>query len=49
MGANIEGKARGFLIYVGGLGNYRKICTEIAKKGYEGFTLVSSTNTTSKS
>lgn len=49
MGANIEGKARRFLIYVGGVGNYRKICTEIAEKGYEGFTLVNSVKTKSNS
>ena len=40
-GANIEGKARGFQIYVGGYDGYRKICDEIASKGYEGFSLVS--------
>ncbi|ATF13347.1 NAD(P)/FAD-dependent oxidoreductase [Brevibacillus brevis X23] len=38
-GANIEGKPRGFLIYVGGVGAYRKICNEVAAKGYEGFSL----------
>ena len=37
MGANIEGKARRFPIYVGGVGNYRNKCTEIAKQGYTGF------------
>jgi cation diffusion facilitator CzcD-associated flavoprotein CzcO len=39
MGANIEEKARGFQIYLGGVGPYREICDEVAKKGYEGFTL----------
>ncbi|GLB60509.1 flavin-containing monooxygenase [Cytobacillus sp. NCCP-133] len=39
MGANIEGKARGFQIYLGGVGDYRKICDEVAEKGYEGFEL----------
>ncbi|WP_160719443.1 flavin-containing monooxygenase [Bacillus sp. USDA818B3_A] len=39
MGANIEGKARGFQIYLGGVGPYRQICDEVAEKGYEGFTL----------
>ncbi|MGO4890591.1 flavin-containing monooxygenase [Anaerobacillus sp. MEB173] len=38
-GANIEGKARGFQIYVGGYGPYRQICDEVAQKGYEGFSL----------
>src|SRR5699024_2063339 len=37
MGANIEGKARRFPIYVGGVGNYRNKCTEVAKQGYTGF------------
>ncbi|MER2107577.1 MAG: NAD(P)/FAD-dependent oxidoreductase [Solibacillus sp.] len=40
-GANIEGKAKGFQIYVGGYDGYRKICDEVATNGYEGFTLVS--------
>ncbi|MDR6998415.1 NAD(P)/FAD-dependent oxidoreductase [Neobacillus niacini] len=43
-GANIEGKARGLLIYVGGVGEYRKICNEVADKGYEGFSLIYSTS-----
>lgn len=38
-GANIEGKARGFLIYLGGLDNYRLICNDIAKNDYKGFEL----------
>lgn len=38
-GKNIEGKASRFLIYVGGVGEYRKICDEAAAKGYEGFSL----------
>ncbi len=36
-GANIKEKPVGFPIYLGGVGNYRQICTEIAAKGYEGF------------
>ncbi|MFJ8247016.1 flavin-containing monooxygenase [Peribacillus asahii] len=43
-GANIKDKPRGFLIYVGGVGEYRKICDEVAAKGYEGFTLIDATN-----
>lgn len=39
MGANIPGKPRIFLPYVGGVGNYRVKCDEIAAKGYEGFSL----------
>lgn len=39
-GANLDGTKRsGFIIYVGGLNNYRKICDEVADKNYEGFTL----------
>jgi cation diffusion facilitator CzcD-associated flavoprotein CzcO len=39
VGANIPGKPRVFLPYVGGLGNYRRKCLEIAAVGYEGFVL----------
>jgi len=41
MGANIPGKPRTFLPYLGpeGVGGYRKKCDEIAAKGYEGFNL----------
>ncbi|WP_155922105.1 flavin-containing monooxygenase [Bacillus sp. EB01] len=42
MGANIEGKARGFQIYLGGVGTYRQICDDVAAKRYEGFTLIPS-------
>lgn len=38
-GANIEGKAKGFPIYVGGYNVYRKICDDVAINGYDGFTL----------
>jgi|HigsolmetaAR202D_1030399.scaffolds.fasta_scaffold00042_70 cyclohexanone monooxygenase len=37
IGANIPGKPRIFMPYTGGLNNYRKLCNEIAAKGYEGF------------
>jgi cyclohexanone monooxygenase len=37
MGANIPGKPRVFLPYIGGFGTYRTLCAEIADKGYEGF------------
>lgn len=37
MGANIPGKPRVFLPYIGGFGTYRKLCDEVAAKGYEGF------------
>jgi cyclohexanone monooxygenase len=38
-GANIPGKPRIFMPYVGGVGAYRQICDEVVKKGYEGFAL----------
>jgi cation diffusion facilitator CzcD-associated flavoprotein CzcO len=41
MSANIPGKPRAFLPYLGpeGIGGYRRMCDEIAAKGYEGFAL----------
>jgi len=36
-GANIPGKPRVFMAYVGGVGTYRRICDEVAEKGYPGF------------
>lgn len=48
MGANIPGKPRGFLIYLGGVGVYRQKCTEIAANGYEGFSLITSSTTVSR-
>ena len=39
MGANVPGKPRVFLPYVGGVGTYRTICDEVAADGYRGFTL----------
>ena len=41
MGANIAGKPRAFLPYLGpeGVGGYRKKCAEVAAKNYEGFAL----------
>jgi cyclohexanone monooxygenase len=37
VGANIPGKPRVFMPYVGGLDRYRDICDEIVAKQYEGF------------
>jgi cyclohexanone monooxygenase len=37
MGANIPGKPRVFLPYIGGVGRYREKCDEVVAKGYEGF------------
>jgi cyclohexanone monooxygenase len=39
LGANIPGKPRIFMPYVGGVGEYRKRCDEVARAGYEGFRL----------
>jgi len=39
MGANIPGKPRVFMPYIGGVGPYRQKCDEVAAKGYEGFVL----------
>ena len=39
MGANIPGKPRIFMPYIGGVGAYRKICDEIVADDYRGFRL----------
>jgi len=39
MGANVAGKPRVFMPYIGGVGEYRRRCTEIAQAGYPGFAL----------
>ncbi|MGX1321087.1 cyclohexanone monooxygenase [Bradyrhizobium sp. USDA 377] len=39
MGANIPGKPRIFMPYIGGVGTYRRICDEVAAKGYDGFVM----------
>jgi cyclohexanone monooxygenase len=39
MGANIPGKPRIFMPYIGGVGAYRRICDDVAAKGYEGFVM----------
>jgi cyclohexanone monooxygenase len=39
MGANIPGKPRIFMPYIGGVGVYRRICDEVVAKSYEGFVL----------
>ncbi|WP_276055161.1 flavin-containing monooxygenase [Mycobacterium paraseoulense] len=40
MGANVPGKPRGFMLFVGGFATYNDICDEVAKAGYRGFDLV---------
>ncbi|HEY2285186.1 MAG TPA: alpha/beta hydrolase fold domain-containing protein [Streptosporangiaceae bacterium] len=37
MGANVPGKPRFFLPYIGGVGNYRRACDEVVDQGYLGF------------
>ena len=39
MGANVPGKPRVFLPYIGGVGVFREKCDEVAASGYEGFAL----------
>ncbi|NKY31579.1 NAD(P)/FAD-dependent oxidoreductase [Nocardia speluncae] len=39
LGANIPGKPRVFMPYIGGFGNYNTICAEVAAAGYKGFAL----------
>jgi cyclohexanone monooxygenase len=34
-----EGKPQNFMPYIGGVGVYRQICSDVAAKGYEGFAL----------
>jgi len=38
-GANVAGKPQVFMPYAGGLHRYRKICDNVAAKGYEGFVM----------
>jgi cyclohexanone monooxygenase len=42
MGANIAGKPRMFMPYAGGVPAYRKICDDVAGRGYDGFALSAS-------
>ena len=39
VGANIPGKPRAFMPYVGGCGQYRRECDDVVARGYAGFTL----------
>jgi cyclohexanone monooxygenase len=39
MGANIPGKPRIFMPYIGGVGPYRQICNDVAARGYDGFAM----------
>jgi len=42
LGANIPGKPRVFMPYIGGVGTYRKKCEEVVAKGYQGFSFAGS-------
>ncbi len=39
MGANVPGKPRVFMLFIGGFATYNDICAEIADSGYRGFVL----------
>ncbi len=39
VGANVPGKPRVFMPYVGGVSAYRRRCDEVAAAGYQGFAL----------
>jgi cation diffusion facilitator CzcD-associated flavoprotein CzcO len=39
IGANVPGKPRVFLAYLGGVGPFRQICNEVVEQGYLGFAL----------
>ena len=41
MGANIPGKPRVFLPYIGGVGTYNEICNDVVRDGWRGFVGVS--------
>jgi len=40
LGANVPGKPRVFMPYIGGVGVYREKCNAVAANGYEGFDFV---------
>ncbi|HEY0424213.1 MAG TPA: NAD(P)/FAD-dependent oxidoreductase [Rhodopila sp.] len=44
MGANIPGKPRVFMPYIGGVGAYRQKCDEIAANAYQGFSVAGPAN-----
>jgi len=46
IGANIPGKPRVFMPYVGG--HYRQICNSVAAEGYRGFSLSTAADTGSQ-
>jgi cation diffusion facilitator CzcD-associated flavoprotein CzcO len=40
MGANVPGKPRAFMLFIGGFGTYLEICNDVAAGGYTGFDLL---------
>jgi len=40
LGANVPGKPRVFMLFIGGFGVYNDICAEVAGAGYKGFELI---------
>ena len=40
LGANVPGKPRVFMLFIGGFGVYNDICAEVAAAGYKGFELL---------
>ena len=40
LGANVPGKPRTFMLFIGGFGAYLDICNEVAAAGYKGFDLI---------
>jgi cation diffusion facilitator CzcD-associated flavoprotein CzcO len=40
LGANVPGKPRVFMLFVGGFAAYNDICAEVAEAGYKGFDLI---------
>ncbi|WP_396909043.1 flavin-containing monooxygenase [Mycolicibacterium sp.] len=43
MGANVPGKPRMFMLFIGGFGTYLDICNDVASAGYKGFDLLKAT------
>jgi cyclohexanone monooxygenase len=39
MGANVEGKPRVFMPYIGGVNTYREYCDQVVERGYAGFVI----------
>lgn len=42
MGANVPGKPRVFMLFIGGFATYLGICADVANAGYKGFSLLKS-------